>query len=289
VSEPSAAPRFDELTIDANGADFRRASEWLAAACESRAVPDAQADRLILSLNEVLANVVTHGGAPARSAPIRLLLEVESEQQFGIAGMTVSDAGTAFDPTSVPQKARPRTLDEASPGGRGLVMIRHCSEWLRYRHEGGRNHLTFGVRWAVHPAATAQFHRGPDRRVANRPHVEERRQGERRKEAFHWIALFRDADPRELEEALADCEVLLLTAGTPLLRPGEENRNVFILLSGQLVAQLGEEANPDTVIGIAPANASASSRRSTASPSPRWCTRYRMRACASTATCSGTG
>ena len=246
------APRFDELTIDANGAEVRRASEWLSTACQRCEVPEAFAERLGLCLNEALANVITHGGPSARSAPVRLLLEVGTDEDCREASVTVSDAGRAFDPTSVPRKALPKTLDEASPGGRGLVMIRRCSDWLRYRREGGLNHLTFGARWTLQQPASTHFHRGPDRRVEDHPLPQEQRQGERRSEAFHWITLFRDADPRELEEALVDCEVLLLPAGTPLLRRGEANRNVFILLSGQLVAQLGEDANADTVIRIAP-------------------------------------
>ncbi|MEO5694121.1 MAG: SpoIIE family protein phosphatase [Usitatibacter sp.] len=252
VSEPSVRPRFDELTIDANGAEIRRASEWVCAACHRREVPLALADRLVLCLNEVLANVVTHGGPTARAAPIRVLLEVGREEDCGNASLTVSDTGRAFDPTSAAHEPLPRTLDEASPGGRGMLIIRRCSDWVRYRNEGGQNHLTFGARWTVQPAATTQFPRSPDRRVANLPHPHEQRQGTRRGEAFQWITLFRDADPRELEEALADCEVMLLGAGAPLLRAGEANRSVFILLSGRLVAQLGEDTNADTVIVIAP-------------------------------------
>ncbi|MDH4260917.1 MAG: SpoIIE family protein phosphatase [Gammaproteobacteria bacterium] len=101
-------------------------------------------------------------------------------------------------------------------------------------------------------SATTHFHRGSDRRSANSPIAEERRRGERRGRAIHWITLFRDADPRALDEALVDCEVLLLPAGTPLLRLGEANRNVFILLSGKLIAQLGEDASPDDAIEIFP-------------------------------------
>lgn len=100
--------------------------------------------------------------------------------------------------------------------------------------------------------ATTNFHRGSDRRRANQPSAQERRRGDRRDQAIHWITLFRDADPRELDAALAECEVLLLPAGAPLLRTGEANRNVFILLSGKLIAQLGEDPNPDTAIEIAP-------------------------------------
>ncbi|MBI3044874.1 MAG: SpoIIE family protein phosphatase [Betaproteobacteria bacterium] len=96
-----------------------------------------------------------------------------------------------------------------------------------------------------------RFRRGPDRRVVNRPVAEERRRGDRRTAAIQWIPLFRDADQRDLAEALVNCEVLLLPAGTSLLRAGEANRSVFILLSGKLTAQL-EETNPDTAIEIRP-------------------------------------
>lgn len=101
-------------------------------------------------------------------------------------------------------------------------------------------------------SATAHYHRGADRRRAAGTRAEERRRGERRGDEHHWIALFRDADERELDEALADCEVLLLPAGTPLLRAGEANRHVYVLLSGRLVAQLGEEASADNAIDILP-------------------------------------
>ena len=100
--------------------------------------------------------------------------------------------------------------------------------------------------------ATTRFHRGSDRRSVSGSGGEERRRGERRDAAIRWITLFRDADPGELDEALAECEVLLLPTGEPLLRSGEPNRNVFILLSGKLVAQLGGDPHLDTAIEISP-------------------------------------
>jgi sigma-B regulation protein RsbU (phosphoserine phosphatase) len=244
--------RTDELAIDASAAEVRRASEWLSTACEQREVPKACAERLLLCLNEALANVVTHGGPAARSAPVRVLLESRRIEHRGNASVTVRDAGHGFDPTSVPEQPLPRTLGEAIPGGRGLRMIRRCSDWLRYSRENGLNQLTFGVGWEAAVPASAHFRRGADRRVEDRPRAEEHRHGQRRAESFRWISLFRDADSQDLDDALADCEVLMLPAGTPLLRPGEANRNVYVLLSGQLVAQLGEESNAGSIFGIAP-------------------------------------
>lgn len=102
------------------------------------------------------------------------------------------------------------------------------------------------------PSGVTRFHRGPDRRVASRSVAEERRHGDRRAAAIEWIPLFRSADPRDLADALKDCEVMLLPAGTPLLRTGEANRNVFVLLSGRLMAHLGADTNPENAIEILP-------------------------------------
>lgn len=97
---------------------------------------------------------------------------------------------------------------------------------------------------------SVRFRRGPDRRKSARPAAKERRSGERRVAAIQRIALFRDADPREIEETLAASEVLELPAGTPVLRRGDANRDVFILLSGKLVVQLGGDPSPETSIEI---------------------------------------
>ena len=102
------------------------------------------------------------------------------------------------------------------------------------------------------PPGITRFRRGPDRRIVNRPVAEERRRDDRRTAEIQWISLFRSADPCELAEVLVDCEVLVLPAGTPLLRAGEANRSVFILLSGKLIAQLGADTSPDTAIEIFP-------------------------------------
>jgi len=65
----------------------------------------------------------------------------------GEAGVTVSDAGAPFDPLAAPIVKPPQSLEDLSQGRMGLVMIRRCSDWLRYRRSDGRNHLTFGARW----------------------------------------------------------------------------------------------------------------------------------------------
>lgn len=142
-------PGRDELAIGADAADVRRAGEWLEQSCRARNVPQALVDRLALCLHEVLANVITHGGETARSALIEVCLEVRLESGSSCAAVTVSDAGVPFNPLQVVDKPLPAELSVASVGGLGLVMVRRCSDWIDYRHEAGRNQVTFGARWSA--------------------------------------------------------------------------------------------------------------------------------------------
>jgi len=133
------------LTITASGEEIRRASEWLTTALQQRNVPAPQVERLELALHEVLANVLAHGGSAALAEPIRICIEVR--EKTGEARVKVMDAGIPFDPTGAPEHIPAKTLADAPLGGLGLPLIRHCSDWMSYRREGGRNHFVFGARW----------------------------------------------------------------------------------------------------------------------------------------------
>lgn len=140
-----------ELTIAARADEFRRASAWLADAGRERDVPVAQIERLDVCLNEVLANIVAHGGAAALAAPIRLRLAACDDAGAREARLTISDAGVAFDPLAHCPKPRPASLAEAEPGGLGVLMLRIFADTFGYCHDEGRNHLTLGVRWTPSP------------------------------------------------------------------------------------------------------------------------------------------
>jgi anti-sigma regulatory factor (Ser/Thr protein kinase) len=137
-----------ELAIRAVADDVRPASEWLAQICETHGVPDTQILRLDLCLNEALANVIAHGGEQALANPVRLRLDVTRGDPTHQAVVTVRDSGPPFDTTSVQPGALPLTLDDAEPGGLGLMMIRNLSDSLSYWYDEGHNELAFGVRWA---------------------------------------------------------------------------------------------------------------------------------------------
>ena len=94
------------------------------------------------------------------------------------------------------------------------------------------------------------FKRNHDRRISESFSSVNRRKKERRMLNIGWLPLFRDVDEKAVNEALNDSEVLLLPAGTSLLRPGESNQNVFILLYGKVAVHLDVNLSTETALPI---------------------------------------
>jgi anti-sigma regulatory factor (Ser/Thr protein kinase) len=144
---PAVIDPVANFSIRVDPGEARRASTWLGEAGSARGIPADPLWRLDLCVTEVLANVIAHGGAGASASPIRLRLDVRRSASGGAASVTVSDAGTAFDPLKAPPKARMRTLADSEPGGFGLLLLGRFADALDYSHSEGQNHLTIHVRW----------------------------------------------------------------------------------------------------------------------------------------------
>jgi anti-sigma regulatory factor (Ser/Thr protein kinase) len=136
-----------QRAVRASEDDVRLASEWLEQACGELDVPAEQVLRLDLCLNEVLANIIAHGGPSARAAPVILSLDAGSDGGESYATLSLADAGTPFNPLMVNARPQARTLADATPGGLGLTMIANYSDRLDYAFRDGRNHLDLTVRW----------------------------------------------------------------------------------------------------------------------------------------------
>lgn len=244
-----------ELRAPHDASGLCRASEWLKEEGNRRAIPAEQLDRLDLFLNEALANVIDHGGPSALASPICLSINIAQLKGQNEATITISDAGMAFDPVAYSPRPIPRSLDEAMPGGLGIPMIRNLADAMTYAYRDNRNHLDFTVRWELPAAGEADGANIPGVQV--RPFKRSEAallpgQHERRRPGVSWMQLFRGTDEDAVINILHQCDVLILPAGTPLLKPGAANDAVFVLLSGSLSACLDSDLNPDAAIPIAP-------------------------------------
>lgn len=91
-----------------------------------------------LVLEEVAINVINYGHDGGLHE-----IEIALTSELDALTIEVIDDGRAFDPTkdaTVPDVTLP--MEERSVGGLGVYLVRTMMDEMRYRREGGRNHLT---------------------------------------------------------------------------------------------------------------------------------------------------
>ncbi|MDL2336206.1 MAG: ATP-binding protein [Pseudomonadota bacterium] len=91
-----------------------------------------------LVLEETLMNVIWHAYTDAAEHWIELDVQVDPDDIV----MSFEDDGVAFDPLQATEPALPNSLEEAVPGGLGLMLVRKYARLITYRRSDGRNHLT---------------------------------------------------------------------------------------------------------------------------------------------------
>jgi anti-sigma regulatory factor (Ser/Thr protein kinase) len=121
----------DRFAPRAAAAWFRDSAASIGVAVERRA--DAE-----LCLDELVTNVVRHGGVGARPLTVTVALVGEP----GALVVVVEDDGPPFDPRQVPLPRFASSLEEAPLGGRGVFLVRSISDELRYERRDGRNRVT---------------------------------------------------------------------------------------------------------------------------------------------------
>jgi serine/threonine-protein kinase RsbW len=97
---------------------------------------------LRLVLEEALVNGLRHGNRNDPDHRVVLRYRVGVEEVLA----EVEDEGEGFDPAAVPDPTDPENL--CKPGGRGLLLMRHYTTWLRYH--GCGNRVTFCKRRPPH-------------------------------------------------------------------------------------------------------------------------------------------
>jgi anti-sigma regulatory factor (Ser/Thr protein kinase) len=139
LQRPASEAEPAWIEVGAAPADYERARLQLEAALGAGTPPAtaALAFAVALIFEEVATNARRHGGA----SRVRVLVRHHADT----VELAFEDDGTAFDPTTAESADRPRSLDEAEPGGLGLVLLRHYAAAWAYDRHHGVNHLRVTV------------------------------------------------------------------------------------------------------------------------------------------------
>lgn len=93
-----------------------------------------------LVLEEWLANLFEHAVAAEPGHAVQAALAVRRAGDEIV--MTFSDNAQPFDPTARAAPALPTSLDDARPGGLGLLLVQRWSRRMTYEPQPGGNRLT---------------------------------------------------------------------------------------------------------------------------------------------------
>jgi anti-sigma regulatory factor (Ser/Thr protein kinase) len=114
---------------------------WLEAFATACDLPAAAAFHLDLVLTEAVTNVIDYAGAAEGDLSIDLVCELKADS----VSVEITDNGRAFNPTGWEEAPPPASLEEATPGGLGIHLIRKFTRSMQYRRHDGCNVLTLTV------------------------------------------------------------------------------------------------------------------------------------------------
>ncbi len=92
---------------------------------------------IMISVTECISNAIIHGNRANKNKLVHLELEVGDEQLKFI----IEDEGDGFDLTELPDPTAPENIEKA--GGRGIFLIRHLSDDVKFEEGGKRTVLSF--------------------------------------------------------------------------------------------------------------------------------------------------
>jgi anti-sigma regulatory factor (Ser/Thr protein kinase) len=132
-------PHAREFRILNRIAELDALADGLRDFCRSAGMSDEEFGDVRLAVEEAVSNTIRHGYADREPHPILLRASLEG----GALCIEIEDDARAFDPLEAPLPDVTRPLEEKSPGGLGLLLLRSVADRLEYRREQGKNFLRF--------------------------------------------------------------------------------------------------------------------------------------------------
>jgi len=130
------------LSFPATFEAYADAAEELRSMLDERALDERTRYRVELVFEELVTNVIRHSSSRHVSPSIEARVAFEIDHIV----LTLEDDGRPFDPRQYEIAALPKSLEEASIGGLGIMLVRNACDQIEYeRTREERNHLTVKI------------------------------------------------------------------------------------------------------------------------------------------------
>ena len=94
---------------------------------------------ILISLTEAVNNAIQHGNRN----DISKVVCVKSEKMQEVLCCEISDEGSGFDPSALPDPTAPENIEK--PGGRGVFLMRQLSDRVFFKNNGSTVALEFNL------------------------------------------------------------------------------------------------------------------------------------------------
>jgi anti-sigma regulatory factor (Ser/Thr protein kinase) len=118
--------------------EMARLSRWLDNQEHILAIPVGMAHAVRMCLEEAVVNLLDHSPPTTDGPEITVTLAWHGDVMVAV----IEDRGSPFDPRTISLPRRPESLDDAIPGGLGILLIRSYASDIEYDTLLGRNRLT---------------------------------------------------------------------------------------------------------------------------------------------------
>ena len=131
------------LRISADPGELPQVREALTTLADQVGFEAGEAARIVLAIDEAVANVIKHGYGGACSEPIDIHVSAIEEQDRAGLRVSIRDFGRQVDPSAICG----RDLDDVRPGGLGVHIIRTVMDEVEYgRADEGGMRVTM-IKW----------------------------------------------------------------------------------------------------------------------------------------------
>lgn len=126
-------------TLNDGRAGFPALLDAIEAHLAGAGVPEAAIAPVLIASDEVVSNVLDHGGG-GRPHPS---VEVRVRVADGRITVRIADDGVAFNPIPADTPDTSLGIDDRAIGGLGIHLVKTLMDSVDYDRSGGRNHLRF--------------------------------------------------------------------------------------------------------------------------------------------------
>ncbi len=125
------------LRVGRKLSEVSRVNDDIALLWQAHRLPDDGKLDVLLSIEEVLTNIIRHGSEGTGNAIV-----VRANRDADEIEIELEDDGPAFDPLSYPPPRLDLPLQERQRGGLGIHLVQCLMDRVKYERREGRNRFT---------------------------------------------------------------------------------------------------------------------------------------------------